>query len=85
MKASSGTYMINNVCVDSCAHEDPGDLLVAVQCCVVKAVHLLLRGMSEEMCISQGFFSEAAVVTDYPQRSPCFLLRSPRVPIMKNP
>lgn len=38
----------------------------------MKAIHLLLRGTSEEMGISQGFFSEAAVLTDCPQRSPCF-------------
>lgn len=79
MRALSGTYIINSVCVDSCIHEDPGYLLIAMQCCVMKAVHVLLRGKSEEMGISQGFFSEAAVVTDYPQRSPCFPpARAPR-------
>lgn len=72
MRALSRTYVINSIYVDSCIHEDPGYLLIAMKCCVMKAIHLLLRDTSEEMGISQGFFSEAAVVIDYPQRSLCF-------------
>lgn len=49
--------MINSICVDSCVQEDPAYLLVAMQCCVMKAVHLLLGGTSKEMGVSQGFFS----------------------------
>lgn len=66
--------MINSICVDSGIQEDPGDLLVAMQSCVMKAVHHLLPGTSEEMRVSQGCCSEAVVVTDYPEISllpPC--------------
>lgn len=61
----SGTYMINSIYVNSCIHKDPGYLLIAMQCCIMKTVHFLLRGTSENTGISQGFFSEAAFVTYY--------------------
>lgn len=50
--------MIHSICVDSCIHEDLGDLLMAVQCCIMKAAHPLLRSTTEEISISQAFFSE---------------------------
>lgn len=42
--------MIHGVCVDPCVQEDPGYLLVAVQRCVMKAVHLLLRYVRRDGC-----------------------------------
>lgn len=54
--------MIESICVYPCIHENPGYLLIAMQCCIMKAVHLFLRGKAEERSVTQGFFPEAAVV-----------------------
>lgn len=45
--------MIESIHVDSCIHEDPGYLLIAMQCCIMKAVHLFLRDkVRREECYS---------------------------------
>lgn len=76
--------MIESIRVDSCIHEDPGYLLIAVQRCIMKAVHLFLKGNSEERSVTQGFFPKAAVVTDYPQRAPSSLLQESHGPALTN-
>lgn len=84
VRALRGTHMIESICVYSCIHENPGYLLIAMQCCIMKAVHLFLRGKAEERSVTQGFFPEAAVVTDYPQRAPCSLLQESYGPALTN-
>lgn len=84
VRALRGTHMIDSICVDSCIHENPGYLLIAMQCCIMKAVHLFLRGKAEERSVTQGFFPEPAVVTEYPQRAPCSLLQESYGPALTN-
>lgn len=45
--------MIESIRVDSCIHEDPGYLLIAVQRCIMKAVHLFLSGKSEDRSVTR--------------------------------
>lgn len=84
LRALRGTHMIESIRVDSCIQEDPGYLLMAMQCCIMKAVHLFLRGKSEERTVSEGFSPEAVAVTDYPQRAPCSLLQEFCGPALTN-
>lgn len=69
--------MIESIRADSRIQEDPGYLLIAMQCCVMKTVHLFLRGKSEERSISQGFTQRLQLLQTIHRELPAPSCKSP--------
>lgn len=61
--------MVHGIYVGSCIQEDPGYLHIAVQRCIMKAGHFLLKGISEETGIRA---SSQELQLQTIQRYPCF-------------